>query len=69
MSNLCGTGRELFLYAFPPLAGFLPLSGCFYGKRVLCNILQIQTNQCHELSLTANRVCTGQSSDSERAND
>ena len=28
-----------------------------------------ETTRCHELSLPLNRVCTGQSSDSERARD
>ena len=35
------------------------------GTRVVSEILY----RCHELSLPLNRVCTGQSSDSERARD
>ena len=36
---------------------------------VLFRACILSYTRCHELSLQANRVCTGQSSDSERARD
>ena len=35
----------------------------------MCQTMAVRSYRCHELSLYMNRVCTGQSSDSERARD